>query len=299
MIFNTTLQKTNKLSSIIALLRLDKPIGIYLLLWPTLMALWIAGNGKPDPSIVCIFILGVVLMRSVGCVINDLADQKFDKAVTRTHSRPLVSDTPGHVRSIEAKVIFCILLALALFLVLQLNNFTLGLSCVALVLAMVYPFMKRYTHWPQIFLGITFSFGIPMAFAALESPIGLSTMLLFLANACWIIAYDTQYAMADREDDLKIGVKSTAILFGKHDLLIIGVFQVITISLLIGLGKLLTVGFYYYFGVLLSVLLFIYHQYLIRNRNPGACLNAFKHNHYVGLVLFMGLIMDYLNQLID
>lgn len=292
MIFNTTLQKTNKVNSIIALLRLDKPIGIYLLLWPTLMALWIAGDGKPSPSIVFIFILGVIIMRSAGCVINDLADQKFDKAVKRTHARPLVSDIRGHLRPIEAKIIFCVLLILALLLVSKLNRLTVGLSCIALILAMIYPFMKRYTHWPQVFLGITFSFGIPMAFAALESTIDLRTMLLFLANVCWIVAYDTQYAMADREDDLKIGVKSTAILFGKHDRLIIGLFQGATIGLLIGLGKILTLGLYYYFGVLLSVFLFLYHQYLIKNRNPASCLIAFKHNHYVGLVLFMSLMMD-------
>ncbi len=293
MIFNATVQKTNKLSSIIALLRLDKPIGIYLLLWPTLMALWIAGNGKPDLYIVCIFTMGVILMRSAGCVINDLADQKFDKDVRRTHSRPLVSDMGGHLKPIEAKIIFCVLLLFALLLVSQLNKFTIGLSCIALILSMIYPFMKRYTHWPQVFLGITFSFGIPMAFAALGSPIDLRVGLLFLVNACWIIAYDTQYAMADREDDIKIGVKSTAVLFGKHDRLMIGLFQVVTVSLLIGLGKTLNAGIFYYLGVLLSVLLFLYHQYLIRNRNPEMCLNAFKNNHYVGLVLFVGLVLDY------
>lgn len=294
MSFNTTLPRTNKLNSIISLMRLDKPIGIYLLLWPTLMALWIAGNGKPDFNTVCVFILGTVLMRSAGCVINDLADQKFDKAVARTHSRPLVSGMAGHVTRVEAKITFCVLLIFALLLTLQLNFFSVGLSFIAFIFVMVYPFMKRYTHWPQIFLGINFSFGIPMAFAALEATIDLRTVILFLANACWIIAYDTQYAMADREDDLKIGVKSTAILFGQYDCLIIGLFQVITVSLFIALGKLLKVGFYYYCGIFCAVLLFIYHQYLIKNRNSAACLNAFKHNHYVGLVLWVGLILDYL-----
>lgn len=284
---------SNKISSAVALLRLDKPIGIFLLLWPTLMALWIAGEGKPDLTIVCVFIIGTVITRSAGCVINDLMDQKFDKQVARTCSRPLVSGLSENITPFEAKILFVILLILGFGLVTYLNRYTIGLSMVAVLLFTIYPLMKRYTYWPQAVLGLAFSWGIPMAYAALYSSFNKATWMLFLANFCWIMAYDTQYAMADREDDLKAGVKSTAILFGRYDCLMIGVFQVGVLGFMMYLGYLLSLGTLYYLSVLLVLSLFLYHQFLIRYKNAQACLKAFKHNHYVGMSLFMGLVLDY------
>lgn len=281
-----------KLNSIISLLRLNKPIGILLLLWPTLMALWVAGGAKPSPKIVWIFIAGVVVMRSAGCVINDLSDRKFDQQVARTCNRPLAQNLPGGVTILEAKLLFMLLLMIALFLVLQLNRHTILLSGIGLFLATAYPFMKRYIQFPQAVLGLAFGWGIPMVYAALDVPIRLDTWLLFLANFCWIVAYDTQYAMADREDDIKAGVKSTAILFGRYDCLWIGFFQAIALSLWIGLGIILGLGVCYYVGVLLALCLFVYHQGMLHNKKPDDCFKAFLHNQYVGMVLFMGLCLD-------
>lgn len=284
--------KLIKLNSMISLLRLNKPIGILLLLWPTLIALWIAGQGKPDLKVVGIFIAGVVIMRSAGCVINDLADRKFDKQVARTRGRPLVSHLTGVVTPCEAKILFLILLMIGLFLVLQLNIYTIILSSIAVLLAIGYPFMKRYIYFPQGVLGLAFGWGIPMAYAALNAPMGLDTWVLFLANFCWTVAYDTQYAMVDREDDIKVGVKSTAIFFGSYDCWMIGLFQAGALGLWIALGMILQSGIYYYLGVLGVLRLFFYHQSLIQKKNPDKCFKAFLHNQYVGMALFLGLCLD-------
>lgn len=277
-------------NALISLTRLNKPIGILLLLWPTLIALWIAGKGNPHPFIVFIFIAGVVIMRSAGCVVNDLVDKKFDAEVSRTCHRPLVL---GSVTGFSAKCLFVFLLTLALVLVLQLNTYTIGLSLIAVLVASIYPFMKRYTHWPQVVLGVAFGCGIPMAYAALNAPFGTDTALLCIANFCWIVAYDTQYAMVDRADDIKAGVKSTAVLFGRYDCILVGVFQGLALIFFACLGRFLNMGMYYHIALLVVAALFIYHQYLIKNRMPTQCFKAFKHNHYVGMILFLGVLFSF------
>lgn len=279
----------NKLLAFHRLMRTDKPIGALLLLWPTLWALWVAtracrncGSGS--------FVAGVWLMRAAGCVVNDYADRKFDGHVKRTANRPLPS---GAVTEKEARTLFVVLVLLAFLLVLTLNTMTILLSVAALALAWVYPFMKRYTHLPQVVLGAAFGWSIPMAFAAVSESVPLSCWLMFLANILWAVAYDTQYAMVDRDDDLKIGIKSTAILFGKNDKLIIGVLQVGVLVLMALVGWLNGLGLGYYWSLLVAGALFVYQQKLIVNRERDACFKAFMNNNYVGLVLFLGLAMSY------
>ncbi len=272
------------------LMRLDKRIGIYLLLWPTLMALWIAGNGKPDPFIVLVFILGVIVMRSTGCVINDIADREFDKFVKRTQNRPLVT---GEVTLLGAFILFLGLVLIAFLLVLQLNLLTMVLSSVGLLLAIIYPFMKRYNYVPQVILGAAFGWAIPMAFVALTRNIPPVAFLLFFVSLCWAVIYDTEYAMVDRSDDIKIGIKSTAIWFGKADAIVIGVFQLLMLALLVKIGVDLDCGKFYFGAVLCAGLCFIYQQYLMKNRNETACFHAFLNNNLVGGLLFMGLYLDY------
>lgn len=227
-------------------------------------------------------------MRSAGCVINDWVDKDIDAKVTRTCHRPLVS---GQITDRQAKVLLVCLLFTALILVVQLNYYAIGLSIIALLLALIYPFMKRYMHWPQAILGMAFGIGIPMAYAALNKSMGLDTVLLFLANACWVMAYDTQYAMVDRSDDLKIGVKSTAVLFGRYDRMMVGVFQGLTVSLLIALGYVVNFCVYYHTIIVCIMILFIYQQYLIYNRRSENCFKAFQNNQYVGMVLFFGITL--------
>ncbi len=229
------------------LVRLDRPIGIYLLLWPTLWALWIAAQGVPDFTILCVFVAGVVLMRSAGCAINDYADREVDPHVARTKTRPLAA---GHIAPNEALGVFAVLGVTAFLLALLLNGLTIALSVVAVVLAATYPFMKRFHHWPQVHLGAAFAWAIPMAFTAVSGEMPpLVAWLLFLAAVLWTTAYDTMYAMCDRDDDLKIGVKSTAILFGQHDRLIIGILQVLTLLLLLAVGILAARGIWYWLGL--------------------------------------------------
>jgi 4-hydroxybenzoate polyprenyltransferase len=273
----------------IRLMRLDKPIGIFLLLWPTLMALFIAGNGKPDPFIVCVFVLGTIIMRSAGCVINDLADYQFDKEVTRTKTRPLAV---GLVSKREAFVLFLGLVCFAFVLAIQLNFLTMQVAMLALSLATVYPFMKRYTHLPQLVLAAAFGSAIPMAFTALTHSIPLEAILLFMAMFCWTVAYDTQYAMADKMDDLRIGVKSTAILFGKFDRVMIWGLQLFSLLLLVFLGILINLGITFYFGIMVAFGCSIYQQYLIKDRDPKQCLQAFLNNNYFGIALFLGLLAN-------
>lgn len=274
----------------VRLMRLDKPIGIFLLLWPMLMALWIAGNGKPNPKIVAIFVLGAILMRSAGCVVNDLLDRKFDKFVERTKNRPLAI---GVVSVKKAVMLFFSLILMAFILVLQLNLFTISLSTVALLLASIYPLMKRYTHLPQLVLGLAFGWAVPMAFAALTNEIPSVAWVLYLAACCWAIVYDTEYAMVDRADDLKLGLKSTAILFGKADRMMIGVFQILLFLLLIKCGIDLGLGKIYYSGLFFASFFAIYQQYLIKDRIPKNCFNAFLNNNFLGACLFFALVFDY------
>lgn len=281
-----------KLLAFHRLMRTDKPIGALLLLWPTLWALWVATPGVPPLWILLVFVAGVWLMRAAGCVVNDYADRKFDGHVKRTANRPLPS---GAVTENEARGLFIILVLLAFALVLTLNLMTILLSVAALGLAWIYPFMKRYTHLPQVVLGAAFGWSIPMAFAAVSESVPLSCWIMFFANILWAVAYDTEYAMVDRDDDLKIGIKSTAILFGRHDKLIIGILQVLVMAMMAAVGWLNGLGWMYYATVLVAGALFVYQQVLIADRERDACFKAFLNNNYVGLVLFLGLAVSYLH----
>lgn len=273
------------------LMRTDKPIGALLLLWPTLWALWVATPGVPPLGILTVFIAGVWLMRAAGCVVNDYADRKFDGHVKRTANRPLPS---GAVSEKEARNLFIVLVLLAFMLVLALNRMTILLSVAALALAWTYPFMKRYTHLPQVVLGAAFGWSIPMAFAAVSESVPLSCWLMFLANILWAVAYDTLYAMVDRDDDVKIGIKSTAILFGRHDKLIVGILQVLVLVLMAAVGWLNGLGWAFYASVAVAGALFVWQQKMIVHRDRDACFKAFLNNNYVGLALFVGLAVSYL-----
>lgn len=274
------------------LVRLDRPIGIYLLLWPTFWALWIASEGRPSLSLVIIFVLGVVLMRSAGCAINDYADRDIDPHVERTRNRPLAA---GNISAKEALTVCLVLCLTAFVLVLQLNTKTIIFSLGAVLLALTYPFMKRIHSLPQAHLGAAFAWGIPMAFTAMtnEWP-PLVAWVLFVASLCWTVAYDTMYAMSDREDDLKIGVKSSAIFFGKHDKLIIGILQVLTLALLVWVGQLAYLGALYYLGLIIAAGFALYEQYLIKDRDRVLCFKAFLNNNGFGLAVFVGICLDYL-----
>nr|WP_068988322.1 4-hydroxybenzoate octaprenyltransferase [Kangiella sediminilitoris] len=272
------------------LMRFDKPIGTWLLLWPTLWALWIAAEGVPNWWVLTVFVLGVFLMRSAGCIINDYADRNFDAHVERTQARPLALKqvTPN-----EALTLFGALVLVALVLVLTLNLLTISLSVVAVLLAASYPFMKRYTYYPQVVLGAAFAWGIPMAFAAIQGSVPIISWLIYVATLLWVLAYDTLYGMVDREDDLKLGLKSTAILFGDMDLMLITFIQSIFILGMLLLGQQLELSFYYYLGWLASVLLITRQIWRCRNRDKQECFNAFLNNNYVGLAFFLGLVLHY------
>ncbi|GAC99979.1 4-hydroxybenzoate octaprenyltransferase [Agarivorans albus] len=272
------------------LMRADKPIGTLLLLWPALWALWLAAEGLPDFSILLVFVLGVFFMRSAGCVINDFADRKVDAHVKRTAQRPLAT---GVVSEREALTLFFGLVVLSFLLVLSQNTLTILLSFAALVLAAIYPFMKRYTHLPQLFLGLAFSWCIPMAYAAQTNTVPAEAWLLLVANVCWTVAYDTKYAMVDRDDDLKVGIKSTAILFGRFDKLIVALLQAASLLCLALLGHVKQLGFIFDLGLLAAAVLFVYQQKLIRYREREACFQAFLNNNYVGLAVFIGIASHY------
>lgn len=280
------------LTGIKQLIRFDKPIGTYLLLWPTYWALWVAAEGFPSLHLFIVFSLGVFVMRSAGCAINDIADRKVDGKVKRTNKRPLVS---GLLTTKQALFVFFSLLFVALGLVLTLNNYTIMLSFVAVGLAASYPFMKRVTHLPQFVLGAAFSWSIPMAFAATNETIPTVAWLLFACNLLWTVAYDTMYAMVDRDDDLKIGVKSTAILFGSWDKKIIGGLQVGCIVLLTLVGLMLSFDSYYYLSVVMAGTLFFMQQKMIKERDRDQCFKAFLNNHYALLIVFIGIAMQYLS----
>lgn len=282
---------TQKIDAYERLMRLDKPIGILLLLWPTLWALMIAGQGKPDWIVVLIFVTGTVLMRSAGCVMNDIADSKYDGLVERTQYRPLVND---EVTKKEAYMLVVGLSIAAFVLVCLLNTLTIKLSIVAILLAATYPFTKRFFAMPQAYLGIAFGWSIPMAFAAILGYIPPIAWLLLVANIFWAIAYDTEYAMVDREDDLKIGIKSSAITFGRFDVLAVMICYALTLLLLMVVGKWLLLGAPYYLGLMIAVAIAVYHYFLIRTREKSKCFQAFLHNNWLGLSVFTGLYSHYL-----
>jgi 4-hydroxybenzoate polyprenyltransferase len=278
------------LQDYIELTRLDRPIGIWLLLWPTLWALWIAGRGKPQPHLFVIFVIGTVLMRSAGCAINDYADRSFDPHVKRTKDRPLAA---GRISTVEALILFAVLSLAALVLALQLNKFTLLLAVLGAFLAVSYPFVKRFLSVPQLYLGLTFGWGIPMAFAAQLEHVPRVALLLLIANMLWVTVYDTIYAMVDRDDDLKIGVRSTAILFGDSDRHIIAALQAMTLLSLFLAGRMLHLGSWYRAGLIAGTVFFIHHLWLIRSRERAACFRAFLNNHYFGMSVFIGILLDY------
>ena len=271
------------------LMRMHKPIGALLLLWPTLWSLWLAADGVPRWDVLLIFVLGVFVMRSAGCVINDFADRKVDGHVKRTRERPLVS---GQVSGGEAIALFIGLCLLAFGLVLLTNPLTIQLSVGGVLLAFCYPFMKRYTHLPQVVLGAAFACAIPMAFAAQSGALGVEVWLLYTAVVLWTVVYDTFYAMVDRDDDLRIGVKSTAILFGEQDRLMTGVLQALTLYALVMVGSRFELGVFYYLTLGVAAALFAYQQYLIRFRQREACFKAFMNNNWVGLAIFIGVVAD-------
>ncbi len=272
------------------LIRADRPIGIYLLLWPALWALWLAAEGVPPWWTLLVFVLGTALMRSAGCAINDFADRHFDGQVARTAQRPLAT---GAVSAREAVWVFVALSGLAFALVLTLNAKTIAHSFVAVGLAALYPFTKRYTHMPQLVLGIAFGWAVPMAFTAVQDGIPPLAWVLFTATVLWALIYDTMYAMVDRDDDLKVGIKSTAILFGRRDRWLIGALQAVMLALLWLVGDMAGRGASYQLALLLVAGLFVYQQWLIRGREREGCFRAFLNNHYVGLVVFLGLFADY------
>ncbi|MBD8513328.1 4-hydroxybenzoate octaprenyltransferase [Photobacterium sp. CAU 1568] len=268
------------------LARMDRPIGSLLLMWPTLWALFLAADGMPDFKVLAVFVLGVFSMRAAGCVINDYADRHFDGHVKRTAQRPLPS---GLISEREALGFFALLALVSFALVLTMNTLTIQLSVVGLLLAAAYPFMKRYTHLPQLVLGMAFGWAIPMAYAAQSGALPPVAWMLFVANILWTIAYDTQYAMVDRDDDLKIGIKSTAILFGRNDKRIIGLLQLGTLGLLIVVGMQIGLSQLYYWSLLGAAALFVYQQMLIRGREREPCFKAFLNNNYVGMLVWLGM----------
>ncbi len=268
------------------LARMDRPIGSLLLMWPTLWALFLAADGMPDLKVLVVFVLGVFSMRAAGCVINDYADRHFDGYVKRTAQRPLPA---GLISEREALGFFAVLSLVSFALVLTMNTLTIQLSVVGLLLAAAYPFMKRYTHLPQLVLGMAFGWAIPMAYAAQSGALPPVAWMLFVANILWTIAYDTQYAMVDRDDDVKIGIKSTAILFGRNDKRIIGLLQLGTLGLLILVGMQMGLSQLYYWSLLGAAALFVYQQMLIRGREREPCFKAFLNNNYVGMLVWLGM----------
>ncbi len=273
------------------LMRFDRPIGILILLWPALWALWVAGEGRPDLLVLIIICLGVVLMRAAGCVINDYADRDFDPHVERTKQRPIAA---GQVSPKEALIVFIVLCLCAFGLVLLLNTYTIMLSFIAAFLAASYPFMKRYTHLPQAYLGIAFGWAVPMSFSAQTNTIPAVAWIMYLAVILWALVYDTMYAMVDKDDDLKIGIKSTAILFGNYDRQIIAVLQVIILGLLLVIGQIKQLDWPYYGGILIAASLSAYQQKLIFHREKPLCFRAFLNNNWFGMAVFAGLVMNYL-----
>ena len=284
---------SDRLGLYLRLTRMDRPIGWLLLLWPTLWGVWIAGEGSPRPMIVTIFIAGVIVMRAAGCIVNDYLDRDFDRHVTRTRNRPLAT---GEVSGREAAALFAILIAIALGLVLTLNRLTLLLAIVGVVLTLTYPLFKRFTHLAQFYLGIVFSWGIPMAFAAQQDALPVIAWALLLANLLWTVAYDTMYAMSDRPDDQKVGIKSTAILIGHHDLIFNAGFQVAALAGLLFIGRALELNLWFYAGLLVATGTVIYQNRLCKDRDRDLCFKAFLNNTWFGAAIFLGIVMAYLTK---
>ena len=280
----------SQLKGYIQLMRLDRPVGVWLLLWPTLWALWLAGEGHPDGGVFIVFFFGVIVMRSAGCVLNDFADRKIDPHVTRTRARPLAT---GAVTPVEALTLFAALSLIAVGLAAMLNRPAQVLAVVAAGLTIVYPFIKRFVSIPQFVLGAAFGWAVPMAFAAQTGQTEQLAWLVFGTALIWAVIYDTFYAMVDREDDLRLGVKSTAILFGDADLFVIGGLQVLMLFALVLIGEMAELGGWYMSSVGAAALLMIYHQWLARDRSPDGCFKAFLHNHYIGMAIFIGIVLDY------
>ena len=273
------------------LARFDRPIGTWLLLWPALWALWVAGGGRPDQKVLIVFALGVVVMRAAGCVINDFADRDIDPHVKRTRERPLAA---RRVSPIEALVLFAVLGAAALWLVTRLNPFTVKLAVIGAVLTVSYPFVKRVFPLPQLYLGISFGgWSVPMAFAAQRDSLPRIAWVLYIAAVIWAVVYDTIYAMVDREDDITIGIRSSAILFADMDRLLIGALQAMMLLALVLAGRDMRFGGWYYAGLVTAGMLFLHQQWLIRTREPAACLRAFLNNNYVGMAIFIGVLLQY------
>jgi len=268
---------------------MDKPIGILLLLWPTLAALWMAADGWPPLHLVVIFTLGTVLMRSAGCAINDYCDRNFDLHVERTRDRVLTS---GLISGREALGVAAVLAFLSFLLVLPLNNLVLGLACIAVFLAGTYPLLKRIFGVPQAYLGVAYGFGVPMAFAAIQHGVPPVAWLLLVANAIWTIAYDTEYAMVDREDDLKLGLRASAITFGRWDVTMVGVCYAVALALFAVVGVMLSMGFLYYAGLIVAAGIAVTHLRWIRHRERAACFRAFLHNSWFGFAIFIGVVLD-------
>ncbi len=279
-----------QLQNYVQLMRLNQPIGVWLLLWPTLWALWIAGKGHPDGGIFLVFMLGVIIMRSAGCVLNDFADRNIDPYVERTRNRPIAS---GAVAPAEALTLFIALALIAVGLAAMLNRPAQLLALIAAALTVLYPFIKRFVSIPQFVLGAAFGWAVPMAFAAQTGETPQIAWLVFGTALIWAVIYDTFYAMVDREDDLKVGVKSTAILFGDADLFVIGSLQLLMLAALTLVGKMAEFGVWYYGSVVIAAILMAYHQWLARDRRPASCLNAFLNNHYVGMIVFIGIVLHY------
>ncbi len=274
----------------VELMRLDKPIGIWLLLWPTLWALWLAGEGNPDPGIFAVFMFGVVIMRSAGCVLNDLADRNIDPYVERTRMRPIAS---GAVAPLEALTLFVALALIAVGLAAMLNRPAQVLAVIGAGLTIVYPFIKRIISIPQFVLGAAFGWAVPMAFAAQTGETAQLAWLVFGTALIWAVIYDTFYAMVDRDDDLKVGTKSTAILFGDADLFVIGGLQLLMLVALVFIGDMAELGIWYYGSIALAAMLMVWHQWLARDRQAAACFRAFLHNQYIGMIIFIGIVLHY------
>lgn len=281
--------KTSKIIHYVHLMRLHKPIGTLLLLWPTLWGLWLANAGMPPISLLLIFVLGAFLMRSAGCIVNDIADRHFDGRVARTHLRPLAQ---GVLSPWQALWLAVLLALLAFLLVWQCNWLTVQLALVAVVIAVIYPFLKRITHFPQLGLGVAFSFGVPMAFAASNNTVSMDAWFVFAGCLLWPVIYDTMYAMVDREDDIKIGIKSTAILFASHDCFIIALLQYTFILWFALVGLFFHLQTSYYICLLLVNILFVYQQWLIKERQPERCMRAFVNNNWVGFIIFLGICLS-------
>jgi 4-hydroxybenzoate polyprenyltransferase len=281
----------NRLQQYFRLIRLDKPIGILLLLWPTLWALWMASNGKPDWTLVAIFTLGTVLMRSAGCAINDYADRDFDKYVQRTVDRPVTS---GKIKPYEAVLVALVLALISFALIWPLNTLTKQLSIAAVIIAATYPYFKRFFAIPQAYLGIAFGFGIPMSFAAVQNTVPAAAWWLLVANIFWAVAYDTEYAMVDREDDLKLGMKTSAITFGSYDVAIVMLCYAVNLGIIGVIGWQFGLRIWFVAGLLVAVVCAVYHYTLIRDRGRAGCFAAFRHNNWLGAAIFGGVALDYL-----